>query len=605
MEAGREALEGARESLLSSQPDLAERDFALAEAAFVQAHGYARNPLLRVASWLPVLGRTPDTAAGLATAGREVALAGKELAGSIANLPDGLASLGPRNGRIPIESYQALAPSLAEATRHLETAEAAVSRLPRAWLLGPVAEARSRLDAELTPLRRGLQAATLIVERFPAFLGADGPRRYLFAAENPAELRGTGGLIASLAVMTATDGRLRFSSFEANEHFPALPSIEPPNTDYARRYPGSAGYVLVANLTPDFPSAAIALQRMYEASRDVRLDGTIAADPHALEAMLRASGSVRVPLLGEVTSENVVALVANQAYVLVPETEQRSAALGLVAQAVLAQFLEDADPGAAATALAEAGGAGHITIHTDDEVLQEGLAMVGADGALPARSGDLLAPIVNNAGANKVDFFAERSLAYLVELGADHLGRGRLDLTLHNGAPTSGQPKYVIGPTGFANRGENHSNVDLFVSGETELLEYRNDGEPEGIGVDSELGYTVLPSSLRIPSGGTARVQYALANPSAWEGTAAHGTYRLTVTGQTTIIPTPLRVEIRAPAGTEIVRASPGVTVDGSRAVWEGTAASVLEIEIEFQKPFLGRAWDALTDFFRKRIVSF
>ncbi len=605
MEAGRDALEAAKQSLLSSDPALAERDFTIAEEAFIQAHGYARSPLLRVTSWLPLLGRTPDAAAGLAVAGREVARAGKDLAGGIAGLPEGLASLGPRDGRIPIESFEALAPALESATGHLEAAERAFLPLPRTWLLGPVAEARARFESELTPLREGLQAATVVVERFPAFLGADGPRRYLFAAENPAEIRGTGGLVGSVSVMTARDGRLRFSSFEANEHFPELAGIEPPNEDYARRYPGAAGFILVSNLTPDFPSAAVALQRMYEASRGVELDGAISADPFALAAMLQVSGPLTVPLLGEVTSANVVPIVTNQAYAMVPETEQRNAALGLVAQVVLSQFLEDAPPAAAAQALAEAGGAGHISIHTEDEALQAGLAMLGADGALPSGPGDVVAPIVNNAGANKVDYFAERTLAYVVELGAGNVGRGQLDLTLRNGAPTRGQPKYVIGPTRFAARGENSSNLDLYVPGGTELLSYEQDEVAEGIGLDSELGYTVLPSNLRIPSGETRRVRYALSNPAAWEGTTAHGTYRLTVVGQTTIIPTPLRVEIRAPAGTKIVRATPGMLVDGNRAVFEGTAISLVELEVEFQKPFLARAWDALTGFFRKKIVSF
>ena len=607
MERGREALLAARTALLEGEPELADRRFGDAEEAFASARGWARSPLLRLASVVPILGRTPDAAVGLAEGAREVARAGATIADAVARLPRGLASLGPQNGRIPIESFETLAPALARASDHLARAETATRPIPRSWLLGPVAAARTQFDAELAPIRRGLQAAALLAERFPTFLGSDGPRRYLFVAENPAELRGTGGLIGSVAVMTIRDGRISFGRFEPNENFPRLPAamVEPPNEDYARRYPQGAGFILVANLTPDFPSAAAALKGLYEASRRADLDGVIAADPFALQKMLEVSGPVTAPGFGEVTSENVIALVTNQAYGLAPSSPTRTRVLGAIAALVLHRFLQDAPAANAARAIFAAGGGGHITVYAEDPEIQRGFALAGASGALPDPGDDLVAPIVNNGGANKIDFFAERSVRYAVQLGAENSARADLELTIHNGAPLRGQHRYVIGPTEHARRGENVSLVSLYAPPDVSVLDFEQDGEPGGVGVDSELGHAVISSTARIPSDGTATMRYALGLPSAWRGTTAHGTYRLTYLGQTSTIPTKLRVDITAPAGTRIVHTSVPMQVDGNRAVWEGEGASTLVFEVEFQKPVLARAWDAVTGFFRKRVISF
>lgn len=604
MAEGRGALVSARTALLGGDAAAAEERFGDAHAAFSRARDSARNPLLRLAGWIPLLGRTPDAALGLAEGGREVSLAGRALAGGIGGLPRGLSSLAPGAGRLDAASYAALAPALAEARTHLRNADAAVATIERTWLLGPVAEARTQFEAELAPITRGIEAATVIVERFPAFLGQGGVRRYLFAAENPAELRGTGGLVGSVAVMTVRDGRISFGPFEANERFPPLPDsvVEPPNEDYARRYPGAAGFMAIGNLTADFPSAAVALERLYEASRGMRLNGVISADPFALQAMLEVSGDVSVEPLGTISKENVVAMVTNGAYSLVSDGEARSRVLGQVAQTVVSRFLAGAPAEEAATALGRAAADGHLTVHTDDPELQRGLGLAGADGALPDPEGDVLGVIVNNGGANKVDFYAERTLRYQVELGAGGLARSGLEVSIHNGAPVRGQPVYVIGPHASGSRaGENISLLDLYAAPGAELLE----AGTEGVGEDTELGYAVFPGSVVIPSGETATIGYQLARPGAWTGSSAQGNYRLTLLGQTTLVPTPARVEIRAPEGTRIVRTSLPMQVEGNRAVWEGVLSSNLTLEIEFQKPFFSRAWDAVTGFFRKRVISF
>ena len=87
-------------------------------------------------------------------------------------------------------------------------------------VLGPVDSARSEAQAQLETLHRQLHAGSLILDGLPAFLGADGPRHYVFGASNPAELRGTGGLIGAYAILTMDRGRFSFSDFRPIQSLP-------------------------------------------------------------------------------------------------------------------------------------------------------------------------------------------------------------------------------------------------------------------------------------------------------------------------------------------------------------------------------------------------
>ena len=45
-----------------------------------------------------------------------------------------------------------------------------------------------------------------------------------------------------------------------------------------------------------------------------------------------------------------------------------------------------------------------------------------------------------------MDYYARRSVTYDVQLGGDGEAIATTTVTLHNAAPTHGQPRYVIGP---------------------------------------------------------------------------------------------------------------------------------------------------------------
>lgn len=597
------ALRQGRADLIEGQTSAARSSFADARARFVSAADTASGPWFRILGWVPIVGRTPDAVAAISEAGARVADAGGTLAEAISDLPGGLAALAPEGGRVPIERFDALTSAVASARDEVAVATAMIERAPRTMLLGPVGAARAQAEEQVRSLYETLDTGSRLLEGLPLFLGSDGPRRYFFGAQNPAELRGTGGVIGAYSILTIDDGRFRFSAFRPVQSLPIPPlaSVPPPSEEYAANYDqfrGGGRFWLAINLTPDFPSAAREIINAYEVAKGERLDGVLLADPFALQALLSVTGPVHVPGLDRtVDAGNVVAFTTNQAYALYPDPSTRKRLLGAVAEGVFEGLIAETGTGFdALRTLARVASEGHILAYSGDPQMQAGLARTGAGGALSAGPGDLLAIVENSSAGTKVDYYEDRAVRYEVDLWSGGSGQATADIRLTNGAPTTGLPRYVIGPNpAHAAAGEGGQLVSVYCGTGCRLEKAVRDGTQIGVWPGSELGHPFFEDYFRTPSGKTSDLQLTWYLPTAWQGGDTGGSYRLTFLNQTTIRPTALRVEIHAPDGMRIVQTSPQMQVNGDSAVWEGVPNRRLELEIRFQPPLVVRLWRALT----------
>src|SRR6187200_652601 len=206
LSSGRSAMTAGRSDLVAGDAPAAQREFADAQAAFRAAQSTAGAPWLRAVGLVPLAGRTPDTISAIADAGLQTARAGTAVADAVAALPDGLASLAPADGRVPLDRIAVLAEPVSQADAltadALRTLEDSAGHLVPA----PVADARAEALDTLRGLHEQLAAGAGVLEGLPAFLGADGPRTYFFGAVNPAELRGGGGLLGAYSLLTVRDG---------------------------------------------------------------------------------------------------------------------------------------------------------------------------------------------------------------------------------------------------------------------------------------------------------------------------------------------------------------------------------------------------------------
>jgi hypothetical protein len=599
--AGRRALMRGRAQLVAGDVTAAATSFRTARAAFAQASDEASSPAIGMVGFVPILGRTPDAVRQISEGGELIAQAGVDISDAVGKLPGGAAGLAPSGGTFPIDRYPAVAGALSRAAVQSRAGVASIEASASSWVLGPVARGRQEALAQVRDLPALFSRASTIVGRLPGFLGADGPRRYFIAAQSPAEMRGTGGFLGAFAVLTVDDGRFSFSPFQSVADLPdfAPDAILAPSPSYARNYDrfGGAGYWRNINMTPDFPSAAVAVERSYLKATGVRLDGVIGADPAMLADLLKVTGPVRDPDLGRtLTSSNVVPYLTNTAYVRFGDSDLRKPMLGEAASRIFDHFIRTPDPSLTLLrALGSAVSGGHLLLYSDDPAIQRVLVQGGAAGALAPTSGDLLGFVQNNAAGNKVDYYERRDVGYRVRLLPGGAASGEAHVVLSNTAPSSG-PSYVIGPYDPSFRaGESVSWVGLYCGRGCTVGRVTRDGRAEPQQTGEELGHPFSLDYISIPSRETATLDYPVHTEGAWQGSASAGTYRLTVLGQPTVHPATVRVEITAPPGMRIVEATNGMRVSGDRATWSGTPGRALVLEVRFAEP--QGLWDRVSRF--------
>jgi hypothetical protein len=340
----RSALVEARGALIEGRSAVAGKAFNRARSELVAARARVRHPAIRIAGFLPFLGRTPDTTTALVEAGLRVAEAGQILSSAVEDLPGGLSALAPADGRIPLGPIRTLAEPLGDVSVLLEEAGRIMAEAPHSLLLPQVQAAVNEFGPLLEEARTGLGTAASLSRTLPGFLGGNGPRRYFVAAQNPAELRGTGGLIGSYSILTVRQGKLDFGDFRPVSELDTVPParVAPPNPDYAAVWDrfSSRGYWSNINMTADFPSAATAIARLYRETEGIRLHGVIATDPFALASLLELVGPVTVPGTDvELSAANAVEYLTHGAYSSLPDRE-RKFVLGDVAEEVLSVFID-------------------------------------------------------------------------------------------------------------------------------------------------------------------------------------------------------------------------------------------------------------------------
>jgi hypothetical protein len=654
----RSSLLMARGALLRGSTEEAERGFEQARTKLDQAKDEVTNPFLRFTGFLPVIGRSPDATTAVIESALDVTEAGVELTGGLEGLAGGPAALAPRNGRIPLRPLQQLAGPLRRADRLLDRAGARMAAAPQLWLVPQVAEGVAEFESLLDEAAHAVDAAAALTRALPTFLGDGGPRRYFVAAQNPAELRGTGGLIGSYSILTVHRGKLEFGDFRPVTELETVPPerIDPPNPDYAAVYDSfsARGYWSNINMTPDFPSAAVAIERLYEETEGVRLDGVIATDPFALAALLEVVGPVQVQQTGELLNAgNAVDYLTNQAYASLPSRD-RKLVLGDAAEEVLGRFIGGAVGGKSASAppvapgevgrqdgagsaegetrgtggqaggprgpairsvagistfgraLVETAAAGHLLFHSTEARVQRAFDQAGISGRLPHSTGDFLAIVANAGSGTKLDYYLRRRVHYAVRLEDDGTGHGVATVALTNSAPTSGLPSYVIGPHPFTDLrpGENQLYTSAYCALSCTLEGFRVGGKRGGVAPHQELGHPLFQTVSQIPSRQTEELAFSWTVSRAWDEEGGRGTYRLVVLGQPGIRPMRLSLSVELPEGMHVTATSPGMEVNARRVVWEGAAQDRMVFEVSFERSFLGRLWRSLVDFLSQPVVT-
>ncbi len=224
---------------------------------------------------------------GLTQAGNEIAqglepfINDTQTAQSTLSLPERLTQV--------IELNQARFVTAAQA---IEQASQVRSRIKPELLPASIRPMYDKLDGKFNLLESGIQ----ILQTTPLLLGGDQLQSYLILAQNRDELRGTGGFISGIGLLTLQDGAIQ--RFDLADSYLV--------DDFSKPYPAPpeplkrfmlADYWVTrdANWSPDFPTASQQAQALYTLSTGVQTQGVIAFNQLAVKSILEVIGPVQVP----------------------------------------------------------------------------------------------------------------------------------------------------------------------------------------------------------------------------------------------------------------------------------------------------------------------
>jgi hypothetical protein len=444
------ALERAAALVRGGEVRSAGSELTRAELALTRANGrlhtsasldMARSiPLLR--QNLQGLDRSVGLTLELTTGGRRLLDAAKSLQGEQGQLD------------VPLKAGTVPMPALAEVQQQLEDLAFALpgrDQPTTRWLLPPIADLQRSVFGDARQRRTQFVTVARALRLLTEMAGRNGPRRYMIAVANSAEMRGTGGMILSYGVLSSQEGKIsldRFGSVDEIALNQPVPFAGPP--DYVARL-GSLGpnlYWRNANLAADFTIPGPVMEQMFAQATGLGCDGVIQVDSFGLRAILKGTGPVDVAGVGSVTAENVVALTLNELYTRFPDREVRQEYLGSIAEAVFRKLVsgEFGSLRPLAGALVDAAGQRHIMMHAGRVPTERVVTQLGGDGALPGPGVDFVHLTLQNFSANKLDYYVDTTVRLTGERRPARLSTVKAEITIANAAPVGGHPPYVFGP---------------------------------------------------------------------------------------------------------------------------------------------------------------
>ena len=374
------------------------------------AHDLTSDPIWTAFGYVPWIGPNFTAVSDVAEIADDIAADALIPVLDVAGELD-LASLGLSGGVVDLAPFTLIEPPLAEASTTLSSAEDKALEIDADATLPPLAEAVREMQATVT------QAATVVgslhgaAVLLPTMLGAEGPRNYVIAMQNNAELRSSGGIIGAIALIHAENGRISLVQQASTLDFPALDTALPLSESTIALFEDRPGRYL-QNITsiPDFTEAGAAIASRWQLRYGTPIDGVIAVDAVMTKHLLDATGPLPFGPF-TVDKNNVVSLLLSEIYAAVPDPAAQDQIFAQAAGAMFGAALSGADPQNLVAALAASADEDRIRIWSAHEEEQRLLASTSLGGALPTDDTEThVGVLFNDTTGGKMDYYARATI---------------------------------------------------------------------------------------------------------------------------------------------------------------------------------------------------
>ncbi len=486
---------------------------------------------LDLARFVPGVATQRNGLATLVSDANRAATLGRGLIDTVGHLS------GPTQpGRVPLDKMETLRAQMASTSAGLR----ALARSP-SGLWSSLGTARQSFDSKVTSVSTRLSGASQALGAASLLLGADGPRTYLLAGENNAEMRDQ-GMVLSYAILHVDRGGI---SVGQPGHISDLTLTRPA----AVAVPAGTQAIFAGleptqlwqsvNAPADFAWSARTMAAMYAQATSKRVDGVIGIDVPALADLLAVTGPVSVSGVSEpVSAANAGDLLLNVLYAKEPTGDQvaRHEEIGAVAAAAAKRIDSGAvDTLSLARAFGQAADGRHLQVWSADSHVEASIAAAGASGDPAVTEADrTFTMAVENATATKLDYYVRTSdvLDVTIDAKGDAVVHSRVIVT--NTAPTGRPASYQLGP----------DHINSFSPGNyvARIYWWGPAGSVQMASV-AESGLRLNQGPLAVAAGQQGSVDFQ----TIVVGAVRHGGLRLRLVPQPRLYPTDLVIHLHAP----------------------------------------------------------
>ncbi len=413
----------------------------------------------------------------------------------------------PVAGKINLPEIERLTPDVRRAATSIEQAGRDLDKIRPGRLIFPFNDLVADLQDQVGDARSAANATATAFDLLPGMLGEGGERDYLLMIQNPAELRSSGGLPGSLAVLHAEAGRLTMgwqgSAGDVNPF--SGPVLELPK-DTTQQYGAKmAADFRDINFTPDFAESAQIARAMVKQKLDIEVDGVVSVDPIALGYLMLGTGPIQASNGVTLTADSVAPTLLNEVYLRIQDPVQQDDFFETSARRIFDAVMGgQGDQQKAIKGLATAANEHRVLIWAADDAEQARLTGTAVGGVLPGDTGSVpqVGMYFNDTVAGKMDYYLRyRTSVSAVDCRQQGAQDLRASLALESTMPTSfkGLGPYVLGTGQYAPQGTIAFNLRIYAPAGGEVTALKVDGETRSVTSDQHRGRPVafVPITLK------------------------------------------------------------------------------------------------------------
>ena len=521
----RSQLTAIRNDLSALREQIANGEFeaAIATADSISTHAGSAHQLTSGPAWwggaqVPYVGKPIVSIRGIARAAHELSV---QVLPQLVRISSDLqpSRLQVAEDQFNLDTLNALPGRLRPVLDAARQIDAGIDDLPRHTWINTVDYGRDSLASTVDDLVKFLDDASVAAGVADVLLGPHGLQRYFVGFLNGAETRGLGGLPGVFGILTADHGKVGFERFGTDDELAGVSSGLDFGADYTALYKQLSPTTQYLNspVSPDFSYTARIWAAMYERKMHEHIDGALALDPTALSYLLAAAGPATVKgVHGTVNSGNVVQLTENIAYLNFDKDQKaRKAYLQAVAAGVEAQVLRShKNLIGLLKAAGQAATERRLMMWSEDPAVEKVLAGESVGNATPQTKAPFGRVVLNNYGANKLDYYLASSLQWK-RTGCGPTRSVTVTITLVNQAPTEGLTPYMTNTkAGDPHAGDNKTLVDYHASAGARLQAATLNGTAINPTTGAELGHPVARVLVNEPVGSTQTLVLQFSEPA-------------------------------------------------------------------------------------------